>query len=164
MSEYFCQETTVSFRQYKEVNRIEYAGTFKINAENLIKLIISYTSNGDDDIYKYYNENDELEEMLSHTDLDKRFRKHFENELEVIIGTIANNSFENELRVGLNLLQSLLTAESPKIHVTHRRTPEKPKNEIVEEFSKVCENLPLREQVHLMTKIYEYEEKYNETL
>lgn len=92
MSKYFCQETTASFRQYKEVNRIEYAGTFKINAENLIKLIISYTSNGDDDIYEYYNENDELEEMLSHTDLDKRFRKHFENELEVIIGTIANNS------------------------------------------------------------------------
>ena len=82
---------------------MEYAGTLKINAENLIKLIISYTSNGDDDIYEYYNENDELEEMLSHTDLDKRFRKHFENELEVIIGTIANNSFENELRVGLNL-------------------------------------------------------------
>lgn len=76
---------------------MEYADTLKINAENLIKLIISYTSNGDDDIYEYYNEDDErlivyLEEMLSHTDLDKRFRKHFENELEVIIGTIANNS------------------------------------------------------------------------
>ena len=145
---------------------MEYADILKINAENLIKLIISYTSDGDGDIYEYYNEDDErlivyLEEMLSHTDLDKRFRKRFENELEVIIGTIANNSFENGLRVGLNLLQSLLTAELPEIHVTHRRAPEKPKNEIVEEFSRVCENLPLRKQVHLMTKIYEYEEQYH---
>ena len=80
----------------------------------------------------------------------------------MIIGTIANNSFENGLRIGLNLLQSLLTAELPEIHVIHRRVPEKPKNEIIEEFSRVCENLPLRKQVHLMTKVYEYEEKYNE--
>lgn len=147
---------------------MKYADTLKINAENLIELIIRFTNDGDSDIYEYYNEDDEkqiiyLETMLSHTDLDTKFRKHFENELEVIIGNISNNSFENGLRVGLNLLQSLLTAESPKIHVTHRRTPEKPKNEIVEEFSRVCENLPLREQVHLMTKIYEYEEKYNES-
>lgn len=146
---------------------MKYADTLKINAENLIELIIRFTSDGDSDIYEYYNEDDEkqiiyLETMLSHTDLDTKFRKHFENELEVIIGNISNNSFENGLRVGLNLLQSLLTSEPPEIHVTHRRVPEKPNNEIIEEFSRVCENLPLRKQVHLMTKIYEYEEQYHE--
>ena len=145
---------------------MKYADTLKINAENLIELITRFTSDGDSDIYEYYNEDDEkqiiyLETMLSHTDLDTKFRKHFENELEVIIGTISNNSFENGLRVGLNLLQSLLTSEPPEIHVTHRRVPEKPNNEIIEEFSRVCENMPLREQVSLLTQIYEYEEQYH---
>lgn len=145
---------------------MKYADTLKINAENLIKMIITYTSDGNSNIYEYYNEDDEkqiiyLETMLSHTDLSKKFVKHFENELEVVIGTISNNAFENGLKVGLNLLQSLLTAEPPKIHVTHRRVPEKPNNEIIEEFSRVCENMPLREQVSLLTQIYEYEEQYH---
>lgn len=145
---------------------MKYADTLKINAENLIELIIRSTSDGDSDIYEYYNEDDKkqiiyLETMLSHTDLDTKFRKHFENELEVIIDTISNNSFENGLRVGLNLLQSLLTSELPEIHVTRRRVPEKPNNEIIEEFSRVCENMPLREQVSLLTQIYEYEEQYH---
>lgn len=145
---------------------MKYADTLKINAENLIELIIRSTSDGDSDIYEYYNEDDKkqiiyLETMLSHTDLGTKFRKHFENELEVIIDTISNNSFENGLRVGLNLLQSLLTSELPEIHVTRRRVPEKPNNEIIEEFSRVCENMPLREQVSLLTQIYEYEEQYH---
>lgn len=145
---------------------MKYADTLKINAENLIELIIRSTSDGDSDIYEYYSEDDKkqiiyLETMLSHTDLGTKFRKHFENELEVIIDTISNNSFENGLRVGLNLLQSLLTSELPEIHVTRRRVPEKPNNEIIEEFSRVCENMPLREQVSLLTQIYEYEEQYH---
>lgn len=145
---------------------MKHADTLKIYVENLIKLIISYTSDGDSDIYEYYDEDDEkqiiyLETMLSRTDLDTGFRKLFESEMEVVIGNISNNSFENGLRVGLNLLQSLLTAEPPEINVIHRRTPEKPNNKIIEEFSRVCENMPLREQVSLLTQIYEYEEQYH---
>ena len=36
------------------------------------------------------------------------------------------------------------------------------KDEFIEDFSRIYKSLPLRERMYLMTRIYEYEEKYNE--
>ena len=151
---------------------IKFADSFEINIEELIDLIISQMNNGymyneKSECFIFHNEDDErqlsfLEKRINNVvTLDKEFKRWFVDDLAIMVNDISEHAFENGLRIGLSFVKKLLTAEMPEIHVTHRRVPENPNNEYVEDFSKIYKNMPLREQMRLMNMIYEYEEQYH---
>lgn len=145
----------------------KYADSYDMNIEKIHNSIMRQML--ETEKFELFNEEDyERERALENRinnipTLDESFKKSFNGDMQDTMVTASFNSFENGLNIGLSLLWNILNAELPEIHITHlRRVPEKPNNEIIKEFSRVCENMPLREQVHIMTMIYEYEEKYNE--
>ena len=108
----------------------KFADSFEINIEKIMDLIIFNMDNGDmhygkNTIFEFHNEEDEkqmsfLEERINNViALDDEFKRCFTNDLEIMAGCISNHAFENGLRIGLSLLKSLLTAETPEIHVVH---------------------------------------------
>lgn len=112
----------------------KFADSFEINIEKLVNWITFHMDNGDmyngaSEIVEYHNAEDEkrisfLEERINNVvALDNNFKRHFTNDLEIMASCISANAFENGLRVGLSLLKSLLTAETPEIHVVHHETP-----------------------------------------
>lgn len=54
--------------------------------------------------------------------LDEDFKRNFTNDLQIAIDTAAYNAFDNGLKIGLSLLQNLLAAEPPELHVTKHET------------------------------------------
>ena len=111
----------------------KYADSFKINIENLMESIMfqmdEKAMTEENAFYEYYNAEDEkrisfLEERINNVvGLDKEFKRWFTNDLTITAGCISAHAFENGLRIGLSLLRSLLTAETPEIHVVHHETP-----------------------------------------
>lgn len=78
-----------------------------------------------DSEFKYISEDDDkrlcaLEEKISNlTELDESYKKQFKDAVQYVMQCTASNSFEIGLKVGLSVLQNLLTAKLPEIHVTH---------------------------------------------
>lgn len=142
----------------------KYADAYDMNMKKICNMIL-YQISDNEELCCFCKEDeeraDELTARLNNTALDTNFKKEFANSLEDTINYASWNSFENGLRIGLSLLKNLLTAKPPEINVIHKETPIK-KDEFIEDFSRIYENLPFRERMYLMRMIYEYEEKYNE--
>lgn len=158
--------------ELQKMIEIKFADSFEINIEELIDLIISqmnngYAYNGKSECFIFHNEDDErqlsfLEKRINNVvTLDKKFKRCFVNDLELMINDISEHTFENGLRIGLSFLKNLLTAEMPEINMIHKEVSTE-KDEFIENFSRIYESLPLRERMYLMTRIYEYEERYNQ--
>lgn len=108
----------------------KFADSFEINIEKLINLIMFQMeeramNTEENAFYEYYNAEDEkrisfLEERIKNVvGLDEEFKRWFANNLTITAGNISVNAFKNGLKIGLSLLRSLLTAETPEIHVVH---------------------------------------------
>ena len=107
----------------------KYADSFEINIEKLMDLVMfqmeEKAMTEEDAFYEYYNAEDEkrisfLEERIKNVvGLDEEFKRWFNSDLAITAGNISVHAFENGLRIGLSLLKSLLTAETPEIHVVH---------------------------------------------
>lgn len=145
----------------------KYADAYEFNIEKIYEMLSSHIVNKED--FEYFCKED-VERMNVLTErinnimaLDEEFKKKFVSELNNTMCYVSSNSFDNGLRIGLSLLKNLLTAEPPEINAIHKEMSAK-KDDFIEDFSRIYENLPLRERMYLMTRIYEYEEKYNEKI
>lgn len=142
----------------------KFADAYDMNMKKICNMILYHISDNEE-ICCFCKEDDEradeLTARLNNTALDANFKREFANGLNDAINYASWNSFENGLNIGLSLLKNLLTAEPPEINVIHKEVSTE-KDEFIEDFSRIYESLPLRERMYLMTKIYEYEEKYNE--
>lgn len=142
----------------------KFADAYDMNIKKIHNMLLSYI--GDKEEVEFYCKEDaERIKALNlyvqnfqgiNVDLKIEFIDNLNN--TIYYATL--NSFDNGLKIGLNLLKNLLTAEPPEINVIHKEVPTE-KDEFIEDFSRIYENLPLRERMYLMNQIYEYEEKYN---
>ncbi|MDE6780368.1 MAG: hypothetical protein K2J40_02775 [Ruminococcus sp.] len=142
----------------------KFADSYDMNMKKIHNMIRWYIADAEETNF-YCKEDeariDELKKRLDSILIDHDFKMEFIDDLQDSLYYVSLNSFDNGLEVGLSLLKNLLTAEPPEINVIHKEVPTE-KDEFIEDFSRIYESLPLRERMYLMTKIYEYEEKYNE--
>ena len=147
----------------------KYCDAYDINMKKIINMILYHITCEENFCYFCKEDDERIDALIARLDIlesiDNNLRVNLSDDLVCTISCISSNSFENGLKIGLILLKNLLTAEPPEFHMTHKETLSK-ENEIIKGFSMVCEKLPLREQINLMTKVYQYEEQYrkNNTL
>lgn len=116
------------------MSEVRFADSFEVDIEKLVNLITFHMNSGHvynekSEIFEYHNEEDErqisfLEERINNViTLDDKFKKCFNNDLEVTVGCISEHAFKNGLRIGLSLLKSLITSETPEIHIVRHEPP-----------------------------------------
>ena len=98
-----------------------------------------------------------IERLDSLTCIDREFNVQFTNNFYDTVNEAAYEAFDNGLRIGLSLLRSLLTAETPEIHILHNNPPKR-KPRIAPLSGTINSNHAFMEYMSdAVTKLTEYE-------
>ena len=95
---------------------------YEINIEKIHNAIMYQVLETDE--YNFFDSEDvqreqDLENRINNImALDEQFKRDFVNDFQIAMNTAAYNAFGNGLKIGLSLLQNLLTAEPPELHIT----------------------------------------------
>lgn len=98
-----------------------FADSYEMNIKKIHNSIMHQILNNEK--YDLFNPEDEAREQALENRInnimaiDERFKSDFNGDMQCAMVMASYNGFENGLRIGLSLLQNLLTAELPEIYV-----------------------------------------------
>lgn len=100
-----------------------------MNMEKVIDAVNTYILEKENCDYYSDKTNRQIESLIERLDaltcIDQQFNIQFSNNIYDTVNEAAYEAFDNGLRIGLSLLRSLISAETPDIHILHENPPKR---------------------------------------
>lgn len=103
--------------------------TVDMNMEKIMTAVTDHLLNNEHCDYYSDKTNRRIESLMERLDsltcVDQQFNIQFSNNIYDTVNEAAYEAFDNGLHVGLSLLRSLISAETPDIHILHENPPKR---------------------------------------